>query len=158
MIKKLEEDSVFEAIKLMDIATRQNFTHNLVIKRNEAKWIKFLIGVVQEQAMDNPNFLAIGEYQDNELRGFILANAFINHYNDEPVIDIKDCIVDFEKSTPYTVIRLYNSVMDHMRKNGFKRWRADSIRNQEDTLKYAKLLQHKYNADLFYAAHGNIGE
>ena len=158
MIKKLEEDSVFEAIKLMDIATRQNFTHNLVIKRNEAKWIKFLIGVVQEQAMDNPNFLAIGEYQNDELRGFLLANTFINHYNDEPIMDVKDCIMDFEKSTPYTVIRLYDYMMSHMVKHGCKRWRADSIRNQEDTLKYTKLLQHKDNADLFYAAHGNIGE
>jgi len=158
MIKKLEEDSILEAIKLMDIATKQTFTHSIVIKRNEARWIKFLISIVQEQAKDNPNFLAIGEYQNDELRGFLLANTFINHYSDEPIMDVKDCIVDFEKSTPYTVVRLYDYMMDHLRKHGGKRWRADSIRNQEDTLKYAKLLQHKYNAELFYAAHGNIGE
>jgi len=158
MIKKLEENNVFEAIQLMDIATKQKFSHSIVVKRNEAQWISFLISIIREQKKGDPNYLAIGEYQKDELRGFMLANTFINHYNDEPIMDVKDCIVDFEKSTPYTVIRLYDYMIEHTRKHNGKRWRADSIRNQEDTLKYTKLLQHKYNAELFYAAHGNIGE
>lgn len=158
MIKKLGDNNVYEALKLMDIATKQNFSHTIVVERNEAKWISYFINIIQEQNKENPNYLAIGEYQNDELRGFMLATTFVGHYNDEPIMDVRDCIVDFEKSTPYTVIRLFDYMIAHVRKHGGKRWRADSIRNQEDTLKYSKLLQHKYNAELFYAAHGNIGE
>ena len=155
MIKRLEDNDVFEAIKLMNKSTQENSYNNT--ERNEAKWISFFINVVTQQK-DNPNYLAIGDYRNNKLTGFLLANTFVGHYNDDPIMDVKDCIVDSDNSNSYTVIRLFDSMIDHVRKHNGKKWRADSIRTHKDTWKYAKLLKLKYNAELFYAAHGNIGE
>ena len=155
MIKLLKDNNVFEVIKLMNKSTEQN---NYPFKRNEASWITFLISVIQEQNKENPNYLAIGDYVDNNLKGFLLANSFVSHYNTNVIMDVKDCIIDSDNVNAYTVIRLYNYLMDHIRKHGGKRWRADSIRAHEDTLKYTKLLQLKYNADIYYAAQGTIGD
>jgi len=155
MIKQLGDNDVYEAIQLMNKSTQENIYNSYT--RNESKWISFLINIIDKQK-DNPNYLAIGNYKNNKLNGFLLAHTFIGHYNDDPIMDVKDCIVDSDNSNAYTVIRLFDSMIDHIRKHNGKKWRADSIRTQEDTWKYAKLLQLKYNAELFYAAHGNIGE
>jgi len=155
MIKRLEDNNVFEAIQLMNKSTQENSYNNYT--RNEANWISFLINMIDKQK-DNPNYLAIGNYKDNKLTGFLLAHTFISHYNNDPIMDVKDCIVDSDNSNAYTVIQLFDSMIEHIRKHKGKRWRADSIRNQEDTWKYAKLLKLKYNAELFYSAHGNVGD
>jgi len=154
MIKLIEDNNVFEVLKLMNKSTEQNY---YPFERNESRWITFLLNVIKEQNSNNPHYLAVGDYIDNKLKGFLLANSFVSHYNNSVIMDVKDCIIDSDNQNTYTVIRLYNYLMDHIRKHGGKRWRADSIRATED-YKYAKFLQLKYKADLFYSAHGTIGE
>jgi len=156
MIKLIEDNNIFEVLKLMNKSTEQN--NYYLFERNENRWISFLLNVIKEQNKSNPHYLAIGDYVNNELKGFLLANSFVNHYNNNVIMDVKDCIVDLENKNAYTVIRLFDYLMDHIRKHGGKSWRADSIRAYEDTKKYTKLLQLKYNADIFYSAHGTIGE
>jgi len=155
MIKLIGDNDVFEVLTLMNKSVEQN---KYPFKRNESRWITFLLTVIKEQADANPNYLAIGDYVDNKLKGFLLANSFTNHYTSDVIMDVKDCIVDLENNNAYTTIRLYNYLMEHIKKHNGNRWRADSVRAYEDTFKYAKLLKLKYNAELFYSAHGTIGD
>jgi len=155
MIKLIGDNDVFEVLKLMNKSTEQN---NYSFERNESKWISFLLNAIQEQNKNNPHYLVIGDYIDNSLKGFLLANSFVGHYNNNVIMDVRDCIIDTDNQNAYTVIRLYNYLMNHIRKHGGKHWRADSIRAYEDTYKYTKLLKLKYNADIYYAAQGTIGD
>ena len=74
MIKPIEDNSVFEAITLMN-KTVQN--HNQVrYERNEATWISFFLDIVKRQKDGDPNYFAVGEYKDDQLVGFLLATTF----------------------------------------------------------------------------------
>ena len=75
-------------------------------------------------------------------------------------MDVKDCIVDSpdNQRATYITIMLFNELMDHIRKYGVSKWRADSIRDETQNKNYNKLLSLKYNADINYSAHGKIGE
>tara|TARA_B100000287_G_scaffold433119_1_gene494052 strand:- start:1944 stop:2429 length:486 start_codon:yes stop_codon:yes gene_type:complete len=160
MIRPIGHNDVVEAISLMSKSEKEN--NYLNIKRKDSKWIAFFLNHVHEQSINNPNFLAIGHYEDNKegnLNGFLLASSFSNHYNDDVIMDVKDCIVDSpdNQRATYITIMLFNELMDHIRKHGGSKWRADSIRDDKSQ-GYAKLLRIKYNADICHSAHGKINE
>jgi len=165
MIKKIEDNDVFEAIQLMNKSTKENTYGGY--ERNEAMWISFFLNIVKKQKERDPNYLAIGEYDmpnaihsgengNKKLIGFILCNTFNSYYNGLCIMDVKDCIVDSQLSTPYTVIKLYNEMINHVKTHGGTRWRADSIRATNHTESYAKLLKLKFDANIYYSAHGKI--
>ena len=154
MIKKIGDNDVFEAIQLMNKSTKENTYGGY--ERNEAMWISFFLNIVNKQKEGDPNYLAIGEYDNLKLIGFILCNTFNSYYNGLCIMDVKDCIVDSQLSTPYTVIKLYNEMINHVKMHGGTRWRADSIRATNHTESYAKLLKLKFDANIYYSAHGKI--
>lgn len=156
MIRVLNNNDTVKVITLMDkyIASGQN---HIGLQRNEAAWVQFYLNILKEQNQNNPHYFAVGDFEKDNLRGFILANTYTSHYNNEIIMDVKDCIVDFDYNNTYTVIRLFNSLMEHIKKYKGVRWRADSIRAEEHTKQYAKLLKLKYNAEIYFSAHGKIG-
>jgi|TARA_E500000305_G_C4009753_1_gene232033 predicted RecB family nuclease len=157
MIKLLSNNDTFKVITLMNnyVDTGQN---HIGLNRNEAAWIEFYLNILKEQNINNPHYFAAGDFEKDELRGFLLASTYSSHYNHEVIMDVKDCIVDLNYNTTYTVIRLFNSLMEHIKKYKGVRWRADSIRAEEHTKKYANLLKLKYNAEIYFSAHGKIGD
>lgn len=156
MIKRIEDNDVFEAIQLMNKSTTENTYGGY--ERNEAVWISFFLNIVAKQKEGNPHYLAVGEYKDGKLIGFILASTFRSYYNNCYTMDVKDCIVDKDTSNAFTVIKLFNAMIAHTKYHGGMRWRADSIRAEEHSEQYAKLLKIKYGAELYYSAHGKINQ
>ena len=154
MIKYIEDNDVFEAIQLMDKSTKENAYGGY--ERNEAVWISFFLNIVAKQKEGSPHYLALGEYKNNKLIGFILASTFKSYYNNHYTMDVKDCIVDSNTATPFTVTKLFDAMLQHVKHHGGLRWRADSIRDEGHSKNYAKLLQIKYGAKLYYSAHGEI--
>lgn len=156
MIKLIEDNDVFEAIKLMNKSTEENTYGGY--ERNEAIWISFFLNIVAKQKENNPHYIAIGDYKDNKLIGFLLASTFKSYYNNIYTMDVKDCIVNKDTATPFTVTKLFDSMINHVKIHGGSRWRADSIRMIEHSENYVNLLKLKYGAEAYYSAHGIINQ
>ena len=157
MIKKIGDNDVFEAIKLMNKSTEDN--EYFGYDRNEAIWIEYFLSIVSSQREGSPHSLVIGDYDDNnKLRGFLTATTFSNYYNKEWVMDVKDCIVDHDHNNAFVVYRLFDAMIAHVKEHGGKHWRADSIRGEQEALDYGRFLQRRYNTALHVSVRGVIQE
>jgi len=157
MIKLIGDNDVFEAIKLMDKSTKGK--EHLGYERNESIWIQYFTSLVEKQKEGTPHVLVIGDYADDgSLRGFLSAATFSNYYNKEWVMDVKDCIVDHDYNNAFVVYRLFDAMMDHIKKHGGKHWRADSVRSEQEAMDYGRFLQHRYNAALHVSVRGVLQE
>jgi len=154
MIRKLEDNDVVKAIQLMDSSTQQNNYEPYA--RNERCWIQHLTTHIEEQKANDPRFIAIGDYDKETLKGFMLASAFQCYYTQEWVMDVKDCIVDNNYNNVFTVTRLFNYMIAHVKEHGGKHWRADSIRANDKSIEYTEFLKKKYNAIPFHGVHGMV--
>tara|TARA_R110000787_G_scaffold154751_1_gene268470 strand:+ start:1734 stop:2210 length:477 start_codon:yes stop_codon:yes gene_type:complete len=157
MIKKIEDNNVFEAIQLMDkyIKDGKSFGYD----RNESIWIQYFLSLVEKQKEGSPHVLVIGDYTDDgKLRGFLSASTFSNYYNKEWVMDVKDCVVDLNYNNAFVVYRLFDAMIEHVRNHGGKHWRADSARSEQEAMEYGRFLQHRYNAELHISTRGVIQE
>ena len=105
---------------------------------------------------NDPKYIAIGDFEGEWLKGFLLASAYRNYYTQELVMDVKDCIVNPEVNNVYTVTRLFNFMIDHLEYHGGRYWRADSIASSSP--EYVEFLKKKYNAVPFHGVHGEIQE
>src|SRR5210317_377545 len=129
MIRRLEDNDVLEAINLMNSSVdMKNYKDR---KRNEKAWISYFISLIEKQK-ESVHALVIGDYIDNKLRGFLSACTFVDYYNNDYVMDVKDCIVDHNYNNAFTVYRLFDFMIDHIKKNNGKSWRADSIRPEKE--------------------------
>jgi len=155
MIKLIEDNMMYSCIQLMHKSTQDN--NYQPYERNERCWIQHLGKHIEEQANNNPRFIAIGDYTDTgELKGFMLASAFQTYYTNEMVMDVKDCIVNHDYNNSFTVSRLFNYMIDHVKRHGGSHWRADSIRAGDKAVEYTEFLAKKYNAKPFHGVHGRI--
>ena len=153
MIKKLEDNDVFEAIKLMNKSTEQI---KYPYARNEAVWIKYFLSLVEQQNEGSPHALVIGYYTNDELRGFLSAATFVNYYNNEYIMDVKDCIVDHNYNNGLVVCRLFDNMIEHVKNYGGKSWRADSIHDTEDAMRYGRFLEKRYNGQIHISVRGEV--
>lgn len=156
MIKKLEDNDVFEAIQLMNKSTQHNEYYGY--KRNEAVWIQYFLSLVQKQKEGSLHDLVIGYYSNDQLRGFLSATTFNNYYTNEWVMDVKDCIVDHDYNTAIPVYRLFDAMIAHVKEHGGKHWRADSIRSEQEAMDYGRFLQRRYDAAIHVSVRGVIQE
>mgnify|MGYP003142767427 CR=1 FL=1 len=156
MIRLIEDNNVFEAIQFMKNYTVDNGEF-YGFEYNEAVWIKYFLEIVEQQK-HSPHYLAIG-YYNNGLKGFLTAQSYNNYYNNKYVMDVKDCIVNLQnKNNAYIVYKLFDEMIKHTKLNGGMLWRADSVREGSQSLKYGKLLKHRYNAEMYTSVRGIIGE
>ena len=156
MIKLIEDNNVFEAIQFMKNYTVDNGEF-YGFEYNEAVWIKYFLEIVEQQK-HSPHYLAIG-YYNKELKGFLTAQSYNNYYNNKYVMDVKDCIVNLKNNNnAYIVYKLFDEMIKHTKLNGGMLWRADSVREGSQSLKYGKLLKHRYNAEMYTSVRGIIGE
>ena len=151
MIRPLEDNDTLDCILLMKKSSEDNDYGPYAY--NERRWIEHLT-----RHISDPHCLAIGDFQGDELRGFILSSVFTNFYNGEPVADVKDCIVNHDNNNAFTVTRLFNAVLETAEKAGIKHWRADSLRAGDKAEEYVEFLAKKYDARPFRGVHGTIGE
>jgi len=157
MIRKIEDNDVLEAIKLMDKSTKDH--KYLGYDRNETIWIQYFLSLVEKQKEGGPHVLVIGDYANNgKLRGFLSASTFSSYYTKEWVMDVKDCIVDHDYNNTFTVYRLFDAMIAHVKEHGGKHWRADSVRSEQEAMDYGRFLQHRYNAALHVSVRGVIQE
>ena len=156
MIKLIEDNKVFEVLTLMNKYAQDNAELNY--NYTEAVWIKFLLHILEKQNIHkDPHYLAIGDYDKGKLKGFLLANTFADHYNNNYIMDVKDCVVDIDnKNNSYVIFRLYDYLIEHTKKHGGKYWRADSIRNEKEAIRYARFLQKRYNAVMNISIRGTV--
>ena len=153
MIVKLNDNHVLDCIMLMNKSTNDN---DYPFERNERMWVEHLCNIINKQ-YESPHYLAIGNYtKDNELRGFMLASTFKSYYNGEYVMDVKDCIVNQDFNSSFTVTRLFDYMIKHVKDNKGSRWRADSVRADDKAEDYLNFLQKKYKATPLYGVHGKI--
>ncbi len=156
MIRLIEDNNVFEAIQFMKNYTVDNGEF-YGFEYNEAVWIKYFLEIVEQQK-HSPHYLAIG-YYNKELKGFLTAQSYNNYYNNKYVMDVKDCIVNLKNNNnAYIVYKLFDKMIKHTKLNGGMLWRADSVREGSQSLKYGKLLKHRYNAEMYTSVRGIIGE
>jgi len=156
MIKVIDNNNVLEAIKLMDKSTKEKSFFGY--KRDEAVWIEYFLSLVKEQK-ESPHALVIGDYDSTEkLRGFLSAHSFVNYYDNTYTMDVKDCIVDHDYNNAFTIYRLFDYMISHVKKNGGKNWRADSVRSGQEGMDYAKFLAKRYNTDTHVSVRGVIQE
>jgi hypothetical protein len=155
MIKVIEDNDVFEAIQLMNKSNKDN--NYFGYTRNESIWIKYFVTLVEKQK-ETPHALVIGDYVDDKLRGFLSAESFSSYYNNEYVMDVKDCIVDHDYNNAFTIYRLFDAMIAHTKKHGGSHWRADSIRSEKEAMDYGRFLQHRYNAAIHVSVRGIIQE
>jgi len=153
MIRKIEDNNVFEAIKLMNVSTEQI---KYPYQRNEAVWIKYFLSLVERQTEGDPHVLVIGDYVDDKLRGFLSASTFVNYYNNEYIMDVKDCIVDHNFSNGLVVCRLFDSMIEHIKSHEGKSWRADSIHDTKDAMRYGRFLEKRYNGQIHISVRGEV--
>ena len=152
MIRIIEDNDVHECINLMHESTQHN--EYFGYQRNERIWITHFLSHV-EKAKSDPKFFTVADWDGAFLRGFLIAHAYRNYYDQNYVMDVKDCIVDHTyKNNVFTITRMYNSLFDHIREHGGKHWRADSIRAEGESLKYGQFLQKKYGAALHFCVRG----
>ena len=152
MIRGLNNNDVVECIQLMN-----KYSFHAHYERNEAVWITHLIQHITEQGKDNPHYIALGDFDDDGyLNGFLLGSTFTTYYNNSFVMDVKDCILEEEKQPLRSAIRLFNAMIAHVKKHGGIHWRADSIRDGHDGLKYCQFLNKKYDAKIHYGVRGLI--
>lgn len=156
MIKLIEDNTVLDCIKLMHTSTKDKTFFGY--EGNQAVWITFFLGLVKRQKEKDPHALVIGDYKDNQLRGFLSACTFVNYYNNTYTMDVKDCIVDHNYNNAFTIYRLFDYMIDHLKKYGGKNWRADSVRSGQEGLDYAAFLQKRYNTDTHVSVRGVIQE
>lgn len=155
MIKKLDDNMVLPCILLMHKLVSENNNYE-EYARNERSWTQHLCEHINKH-YDNPRYLAIGDFTEaGELKGFMLASAFVNYYSEEWVMDVKDCIVNTDNQNVFTVSRLFDYMINHVKQHGGSLWRADSIRVGNKAKEYIEFLQKKYNATPFYGVHGRI--
>ena len=154
MIRLLDDNNVLDCILLMDKSTKDN---DYPLERNERVWVEHLCSTINKQ-YESPNYLAIGDYDKttNKLKGFMLASTFTSYYNGEFIMDVKDCIVDQDYNSAFTAVRLFDYMIEHLKKHKGTRWRADSVRSNTNAEDYVKFLQKKYNATPLYGVHGRI--
>jgi len=155
MIKIIGDNDVLEAINLMNASVDMDKYRDK--KRNEAAWINYFLDLVHKQK-ESPHYLVIGDYVDNKLRGFLSASSYIDTYNLEYIMDVRDCIVDHNYNNAFTVYRLFDYMIKHIKKNGGNSWRADSIRPEEEGQAYAKFLAKRYNTKTHVSVRGVIQE
>jgi hypothetical protein len=156
MIKLIEDNTVLDCINLMHTSTKDKTFFGY--EGNQAVWITFFLGLVKRQKEKDPHALVIGDYKDNQLRGFLSACTFVNYYNNTYTMDVKDCIVDHNYNNAFTIYRLFDYMIDHLKKYGGKNWRADSVRSGQEGLDYAAFLQKRYNTDTHVSVRGVIQE
>lgn len=152
MIRGLTHNDTVECINLMN-----KYSFHAHYERDEAIWIKHFINHVIEYNKGNPHFLAIGDFDSDEyLNGFLIAGSFRNYYNESYVMDVKDCILEEEKFPARSAMRLFDAMIEHVKKHGGKHWRADSIRDGHFGQKYCEFLCKKYDAKLHHGVRGII--
>jgi len=158
MIKLIGHNDVFEAIKLMNKSTMDNEYKGF--DRNETVWISFLLDLVKKQAEGSPHALVIGDYDKttNALKGFLSASTFYSYYNTDCIMDVHDCIVNHDYNNAYVVYRLFDYMIEHIKKNKGRYWRADSVRGEQEALDYGRFLQKRYKAQLHVSVRGDIQE
>ena len=158
MIRKLEQNDILEAANLMSKTNMDDYYHGY--DRNEAVWIKFFIEIVQGQLNGDPNCLAVGDFADGEMVGFLTAKTFNNYYTNEPIMDVKDCIIDPDREgkNGFVVARLFDYMIEHTKSHGGRHWRADSIHSFAKAEKYAQFLQKRYGAAIHTSARGVIND
>ena len=156
MIVYINDNMILECIDLMHKSTEDN--DYSPYERNERCWIEHFTTHVREQGSGNPRYLAIADVDSEAqyIKGFLICSAFQNYYTQEWVMDVKDCIVDHDYHNGKTVIRMFDFMIDHVKKHGGKYWRADSIRSSDKAEEYALFLQKKYGAIPFSGVHGKI--
>ena len=151
-MRGLRTNDTVDCINLMN-----KYSFHAHYERDEAAWITHLIQHITEQNKGNPHFIALGDFDEDEyLNGFLLGSTFNNYYSQSFVMDVKDCILEEEKQPVRSAIRLFNGMIDHVKKHGGMHWRADSIRDGDAGLKYCQFLNKKYDAKIHYGVRGII--
>ena len=157
MIRLIEDNDTFDAIQLMRRYTINNGDF-FGFEYNEASWMRYFLDIVEQQKT-NPHYLAIGDFTEHNIVGFLTATSYVNHYDNRYVMDVKDCIVNLEnKNNAFVVYRLFDAMIEHTKKHGGKHWRADSARGESDSFKYGEVLKRRYNCQISASIRGVIGE
>ena len=150
MIRILEDNDVMACMILMNKSLQDN--NYGPYERNERVWLEHLCHHIRDEKC-----LAMGDWEGDKLRGFMLVSTFRNFYTKEIVSDVKDCIVDHDYNNAFTVTRLFNAMIEASKAAGIKHWRADTLRAGDKAEEYVEFLRKKYDARPFTGVHGTIG-
>ena len=156
-LKRIGKTEVVDCINLMKAATIDNEYHGYYY--DEINWCTYFMNAVKKQNDGDVNYIAHGVYKDGHLLGFMVASAFTNYYNNNPVMDVKDMIVDEDAGTftkAKVTAMLFDNMIAYTKSQGGTQWRADSIRTEEQGHAYAKFLQKRYGCAIHTSARGII--
>jgi len=156
MIRAIGQNDVLEAVLLMKQSTEEHNYPTLSTEYVESVWVGYLCNLVERQHKKDPNVLVLG-YYDNNLKGFLTAESFKCFYNNEVIMDVKDCIV--KKNYKYNgkvVHELFTHMINHTKEYGGKYWRADSIQGFDEALRYGKFLEKRFKGNIHISVRGSI--
>lgn len=128
---------------------------------DEINWCTFFMDVVKRQDQGDLNYMAYAVYKDSDLLGFMTCNTFQNYYNETPIMDVKDMIVD-ETAGRFTKAKvtamLFDNMIKYVKSHGGKQWRADTVRTYEESEAYANFLKKRYDCSVSFSMRGTINE
>ena len=91
MIKQLHNNSVIQCINLMEKSLQHNQYE--AYPENQRCWIQHLTKHIEEQVKGNPHYIAVGDFDDDQLHGFLLVSQSRSMWSNSRV-------------TVYTLLRL----------------------------------------------------
>ena len=75
MIRLIEDNDTLDAIRLMkEYVTINGEFHGF--NYNEAVWMRYFLDIVEKQKT-NPHYLAIGDFTEHNIQGFLTAHAYV---------------------------------------------------------------------------------
>lgn len=156
MILKLNNNDILEASNLM---SKTYDYDKYSYSKNEAYWMHGLINKVTLQSEGNKNYMAIKTLNGNNISAFLLASTFNESYSGDVVFNIDDMIVDYSlgkiKNAKDTKC-LIEYLIEYCKANNVNHWRADTIHKSEESLKYIKFLNKKFDGEISYTFRGEI--
>lgn len=156
-LKKIGKEEAIDCMQLMKASTKGDDYHGY--EYDEINWCSYFMGIVKKQYEGDVNHIAHCVYRDGHLLGFMTGSTFNNYYNNTPIMDVKDMIVDESQSQltkAKVTMKLFDNMIEYTKSKGGTQWRADSIRTEELAMNYAKFLQKKYGCAIHTSARGII--
>jgi len=159
MIKLMGSNDVYDAMTLVR-ASYEGDTYAAYNHKDEAHWTSGFLELLSKTKGGDPNYLAIkfvGE-SDNMI-GFMLCSTYIEQYCGNPVMDVKEMIVDYsvgKSRNALTVKSCFDYMIEHVKAHGGADWRADTIHSTGMAADYVAFLQKQYNCTPLSGVRGVI--
>ena len=109
---------------------------------NRYIWIQNTLNLYGQMRNGDETYLALGSFDEDEnMVAFLTAATFHNWYNGDLVADMKDVCTDLTHDEYHIAFeQIFGEFIRYYKERNVDKWRADTIRNEEDSAKFAAYI------------------